>query len=234
MSPRDPGPAGGHEYEFPPAALFSTIAICPWRERSPRVDGSLGDWSEDEMMPPLGELSGAEQYAELSLAWNDRGLYLALEVPKRDRIVTNRQTPSSADSLELFIDTRAARTSHRATQFCYHLWILPIPPGERSGETVIWQEPIRRRMQPSPRPNFGSIRLASGIDDEGYVLELAFEPASLHGLDTSDDWEIAMAAVVHDIQRGRQYWGTSSDVPYERDPSTWGVVRPGPSAGQSE
>lgn len=214
-----------HEHEFPPAALFSTIALVPWREVSPRVDGSLGDWSEHELMPPLGELSGGAQYADLSLAWNERGLYLALMVPKPERVVTNRANLDAGDALELFIDTRGAQTSHRATQFCHHLQVLPIAPPGGGDDPVIFAQPLRRALQRSPEPHFGSIRLASALSDDGYALEIAFEPDSLHGLEPTAGGRLALAAVVHDIQRGRQYWGTSPDVPYERDPSTWGLIR---------
>jgi len=31
------------DWEFPPAALFTTVAVAPWRERSVRIDGSLGE-----------------------------------------------------------------------------------------------------------------------------------------------------------------------------------------------
>ena len=215
----------GHEHELPPAALFSTIAICPWREVSPRVDGNLSDWSEKELMPALGELSGGEQYADLSLAWNERGFYLALEVPKDQQVLTNRANPAAGDALELFIDTRGAQSSHRATQFCYHLWVLPVAPPGGGDAPVIFQQPIRRALRRSPDPDFRSIRMASSRSGEGYALELALEPESLHGLEPAGNGRLAIAAIVHDIARGRQYWGTSPDIPYERDPATWGLVR---------
>ncbi len=214
----------GTDYEFPPGALFSTIAICPWRERSPGVDGSLGDWTGDEAMPPLGELAGKEQFAAISMAWNDHGLYLAVEVPKEQQVVTNRQSPSSGDAMEIFIDTRASRESHRASQFCYHLTALPLPPGEKRGEPVIWQSPIRRARQRAPEADFDAVRIASGMYDESYCMEIAFEPEALHGYEPAAGARIGMALVIYDIHRGRQLWGTASDFPYERDPSTWGIV----------
>lgn len=212
------------DYEFPPAALFDAVVTCPWRERSVRVDGSLGDWSDDEVMPPLGEVAGGEQYARLLMAWNEHGLYVAVDVPKSEPVVTNRESPGTGDALELFIDTRGAQSSHRATQFCYRLCVLPAPPGSAEGGPVIWQRPIARAMHRSPAPDFDAIRVASGLRDDGYALELAFEPDSLHGYEPAAGLRISLAAVVHDIQRGRQYWGTAADFPYERDPSTWTLV----------
>ncbi|MFO8081927.1 MAG: hypothetical protein R6V07_16720 [Armatimonadota bacterium] len=214
------------DFEFPPAALFSTIVCCTWREQSPRVDGSLGDWSAEQLAPPLSELSGGEQFASLSLAWNERGLYLAVEVPKPERaqVVTNRESPGSGDAIELLIDTRGSRTSHRANQFCSHLIILPTPPGELREEPVIFQEPIRRALQRAPQIDLNAVRLASRIDEDGYCIEAAFEPDALHGYDPAAGLRIGMAVVIHDIHHGRQYWGTSPDVPWKRDPSTWGIV----------
>jgi len=216
------------DYEFPPAALFTTVAVAPWRERPVRVDGSLGEWSEHEVMPPLAELAGGEQFARLLLAWNRQGLYVAVDVPKSERIVTNRQNPAAGDAIELFIDTRGGRTGHRATQFCYHLIVLPVPPGSEEGGPIIWQRPLRRALQRSPAPDFDAIRVATGRHEDGYAIELAFAPDSLHGYEPAEGLRIGMVVVVHDIQRGRQVWGSSPDFPYERDPSTWGLVEHGP------
>ncbi len=221
----------GQDYEFPPAALFTTIAVCPWRRLSPRVDGKLGDWSDEQLMPRLGELAGGEQFARLSLAWNQHGLYVALDVTKGEPVVVNRQHPGTGDAVELFIDTRAAGTSHRATQFCYHLIILPTTPGAGHGGPMIWQRPIRRALQESPPPDFAAIRLASDLRDDGYAVELALPPDSLHGYEPAEGLRMGMAMVVHDIQRGAQFWGTCRDFPYQRDPSTWGLVEHGAASG---
>jgi len=214
------------DFEFPPAALFSTVTLCPWREKSPRIDGALGDWSDEQLMPPLGELAGEEQFASLWMAWNERGLYLALSVPKHERIVTNRESPSSGDAFELFIDTRGARTSHRASQFCYHLVVLPAPPGRADGDPVIIQRNIRRALQRSQPVEMASLRAASRFDTDGYAVELAFEPDALHGYEPRPGLRIGLAVAIHDIQLGRQLWGASPDAPYERDPSTWGILEP--------
>lgn len=218
----------GADYEFPPAALFQPVAVAPWRSRSPRVDGSLGEWDDDSLMPPLGELSGGEQYAALYAGWNHRGLYLGLDVPKQEPVVTNRENPGTGDALQLFIDTRGAQTSHRATQFCYHLIVLATSPGAGGGDPLIWQEPLRRALQRSPQADFDAIRLAADLRDDGYALELALPPDSLHGYEPAEGLRIGMAAVVTDIQRGTQYWGTAKDFPYARDPSTWALLEHGP------
>jgi hypothetical protein len=194
------------------------------------VDGSLADWSEEHVMPPLGELSGGAQFAEVSLAWNERGLYMAVDVPKQEQVVTNSESPGSGDAIELLIDTRGAGTSHRASQFCYHLIILPTPPGELVEDPVISQRPIRRALQRSPQIELGAVRLATRLGESGYSVEAALEPDALHGYEPAPGLRIAMAVVIHDIQRGRQYWGTSPDFPWERDPSVWGMVEHAPSA----
>jgi hypothetical protein len=162
------------------------------------------------------------------MAWNERGLYLAVDVPKTEQVVTNRQSPSSGDALEIFIDTRGSRTSHRASQFCYHLIALPVPPGETAGEPVIWQRPIRRARRRALGANLDAVRIASRQDDQSSATEVAFEPDALHGYEPEAGLRVGLVVVVHDIQRGRQLWGTSADFPYERDPSTWGIVEHGP------
>ncbi len=211
------------DYEFPPAALFKTISHCRRCEQTPRIDGHLGEWSSAFALPPLHELGGGRGYANLSMGWDERGLYVAAEVPRVEPVVVNRQNPAAGDALELFIDTRAGQTGHRATQFCYHLWALP-GGGAGRRNAVIWQTPIRRAMRRSAPLAAGDMRVSAQQDAESYGLEVALDADALLGLEARPGARIAVAIVMHDVHNGRQFWGTTRDFPYERDPSTWGMV----------
>ena len=211
-------------YEFPPIALFKPIARCRHRRRAPAINGKLGDWSEEYQLPPLDELSGEEGLARFYLGWNRRGLYLALEVPKEQPVVVNRQNPTAGDGLELFVDTRATQTSHRATQFCHHFVVLPAGGGRWRKQAMVWQVPIRRALQRAPLATAEHLKVASELRDDGYALELALGVGALHGYEPEVGARMGLALVLHDIQRGRRFWGTSEGFPYTRDPSTWALM----------
>ncbi len=210
--------------EFPPIALLKPIARCRYRPRRPTMDGKLGAWGNEYRLPALSELAGEADFAQYYLAWNGRGLYLALDVPKEAQVVVNRQNPSAGDALDLFIDTRATQTSHRATRFCHHFVVLPAGGGSDRSEAIVRQVPIRRALQRAPLADPEHMAVASKLRADGYSLELALRTEALHGYEPEEGGRIGLALVLHDIQRGRRFWGTAEDFPYARDPSTWSLI----------
>jgi len=211
-------------YEFSPLALLKPIVRCLYRARKPTIDGSLRDWREEHRLPPLGELAGEPDFAQYYLAWNGGGLYLALEVPKQARVVVNRRNPAAADALEIFLDTRATQTSHRATQFCYHFVVLPAGGGSDRTQAEVRQVPIRRALQRARLADPGDLEVASELRQDGYSLELALRSEALHGYEPEPGARMALAFILHDIQRGRRFWGTAPEFPHARDPSTWSLI----------
>ncbi|HUS80109.1 MAG TPA: sugar-binding protein [Armatimonadota bacterium] len=216
--------ADGPSYEFPPVALFQTIALCRQLGRARRLDGRLSDWSDGYLLAPLGELVGGEQYARLLMGWDERGLYVAARVHKAEPVVVNRQNPPSGDAIELFVDTRASGTSHRATQFCYHFFALPGGGGADRREALIWQTPIRRALRRAPQVESRYLTVAAQQGEDGYGIEIALAAEGLPGFEPRVGARLSVGIIVHDIQRGHQYWGVSPDFPYAHDPSTWGLV----------
>ncbi len=148
-------------WEFPPATLFRTISHCPQLDKSPRIDGRLGEWPEECDLPPVHELAGGGDFARLLMGWHEDGLYLAAEIPKAKPVVVNRTNPVAADALEIFIDTRAAQTGRRATQFCYHFRALPVGGGPDRTSAIIQQTPIRRALRRSPDAPKSAMRISS-------------------------------------------------------------------------
>jgi len=211
-------------HEFPPVALFKPIALCRYRRRAPVINGNLGDWSEGFLLPPLEELAGGEGLADVYLGWNGRGLYLALDVPKEAEVVVNRQNPPAGDALEVFVDTHATQTSHRATQFCHHFVLLPAGGGPARKQALVWQRPIRRALQRAPMADPQHVAVASELRGDGYVVELSLRAQALRGYEPEAGARMGLALVLHDIQRGRLFWGTCEDFPYARDPSTWSLI----------
>ncbi len=103
-------------WEFPPATLFRTISRCPHLAKSPRIDGRLGEWSDECELPPVHELAGGADFARLLMGWRDDGLYFAAEIPRTKPVVVNRTNPAGGDALASGIGPRAARTGPRGTQ----------------------------------------------------------------------------------------------------------------------
>ena len=211
-------------YEFPPAVLFPTIVRVGQVDRTPRVDGSLGEWSDEHRLPPLHELADGHGFGRLWMTWNDGGVYLALHVPTERPVVVNRQHPASGDCLELFIDTRAGQTGHRATQFCYHFWALPTGGGPGRAEPIIWQTGLPNALRRAAPVNADDLRIAAREDGDGWTMEIGLPAESLLGLEPRAGARLGLAMVIRNPEHGLHYWGTARELPHMRDPSTWSLV----------
>src|SRR5262249_16259016 len=129
-------------------------------------------------------LDKAATFGELRLAWNEKGLGIAVEVKgKKCPPECPRQTPETGDGLRVFFDTRNTQNIHRASRYCQQFWLFPAGEGARGIDPWAVQVPILRAREEAPRANIAEIGLAATVSKTGYLLE-AWLPASvLNGYD---------------------------------------------------
>src|SRR5262245_13977323 len=88
-------------------------------------DDNLVDLPEAARLQNFAELDGLKNFADVRIAWNEFGLAVQAEVKgKEQAAVGDADRPRSCDGLSLWIDTRDARASHRASRFCHHFLFL--------------------------------------------------------------------------------------------------------------
>ena len=109
---------------LPQRAFFDFAFHCPQRAEPPKIDGNLKDWDDDALVPDLMAVDGHQPFASAYMAWDDSGLYFAIEVKNKTTYKLNPRTPTEGDCLELFIDTRDVK-EHRANRFCHRFYFLP-------------------------------------------------------------------------------------------------------------
>ncbi|NKB68478.1 MAG: hypothetical protein GKR89_15555 [Candidatus Latescibacteria bacterium] len=210
--------------ELPARAFFNyRVPLAP-RPKNLRLDGRLSEWDEGTLLPDLGALEGSPGFAQVHLAWDPQGLYLALDVANKTSVAAHRQRPQSADALLIWIDTRDVRDVHRATRFCHHFIALPRGGGSGRQSATAWQQPIRRAREEAPLGDGKKIRVASNIHPTGYSLELALPAAVLNGYDPDECARLGFTYLVCDHEHGWQTWATPGAHPYQFDPSTWATV----------
>jgi hypothetical protein len=183
------------------------------------------DLPETCRIDDLSEMDDGSRFAEVRLAWNENGLALQLTVRgKEGKPEADVSRPASSDGLTLWLDTRDARTSHRAGRFCHQFHLLPTGGGEDGDEAVVVQTPIHRAQQDAPLAPPGSIPIRARATAAGYRLE-AFLPASaLNGFDPDQNRRLGIAYLVRDQELGSQSLGPSVDFPLGEDPSLWSVL----------
>jgi hypothetical protein len=169
--------------------------------------------------------SGRRNFAEISLAWNEFGLGFQAEVKGKDQEpVGDAAKPRGSDSVSLWVDTRDARTSHRASRYCHHFYFLPTGGGPDGDEPALGQMKIHRALQDAPLCNPSEVPFRSTRIRRGYVIE-AFLPAGvLHGFDPEQNLKLGFFYWVHDNELGDQTLSVGSEFPYIEDPSLWSVL----------
>ena len=82
----------------PKRRYFNFAFPCRYRSRAPKIDGSLRDWQKRFLVPDLMTIEEREAYADISMAWNENGIYFALNLKgKVNPLTVNPAEPPKAD-----------------------------------------------------------------------------------------------------------------------------------------
>jgi hypothetical protein len=185
----------------------------------------LVELPESARLHNFAELDGRENFADVRLAWNEFGLGVQAEVKgKENPPVADRDRLRSSDGLTLWIDTRDARTSHRASRYCHQFHFLPAGGGPDREEPVFAQAKINRALQDAPLCSAGDVPFRAMPVRGGYRLEAFLPAAVLTGFDPDQHPRLGVYYAIHDHELGDQYLGVNGDFPFTDDPSLWGVL----------
>jgi hypothetical protein len=212
--------------DFPSRLIFKPVVDCP-RIEGITMDGDLRDWQAIAPLPPLCTLDGMEPFAEMKIAYNDSGIYVATFTERERAVAVSRQRPHSADSLQVWLDTRGGLSGHRATRFCHHFILLPKGGGRGRDDPVGRQMEIRRASDQPTLARPEDITIAIHQDETSYSLEALLPAAILNGFTPELGQTIGFTYLITDLVRGRQTYACGDEFPYSYDPSTWGRLRLG-------
>ena len=185
----------------------------------------LIDLPDSAVIANFAQLDEQRNFADVRLAWNAFGLAVQAQVMgKNQPAVGDIDRPKSSDGFSLWIDTRDARTSHRASRFCHQFHFLPSGGGAEKDEPAMVQTKIHRALQDAPIANPGDVPFRVLSSKGGYRLE-AFLPATvLTGYDPEQHPRLGFYYVVRDQELGDQFLSVNGDFPYADDPSLWSVL----------
>jgi hypothetical protein len=206
--------------------LFRLAVPCRFVGTVPTLEGDeLVDLPESCRLDNFAALDERRNFADVRLGWNEGGIALQVEVSgKGDPPAGDAARPGSSDGFTLWLDTRDARSGHRASRFCHQFHFLPTGGGPEKDEPVVVQTRIHRAQQDAPLAPDGAIPFRGKITRAGYRLE-AFLPASvLTGLDPEQNPRLGVAYLVRDRELGEQMLGAGTDFPLGEDPSLWSVL----------
>src|SRR5438445_6340104 len=211
---------------LPHRFLFRITYPCRYVKAMPRKRGdSLLDLPEACRLDNLAGLDQARNFADVRLAWNELGIGLQVEVAAKEQLPQGDATrPRGSDGVTLWIDTRDARASHRATRYCHQFHLLPTGGGPDNDEPVLVQSKINRALQDAPLCPSGVVPFRHEFVKGGYLVEAFFPAAVLTGYDPEQSPRLGFYYAVRDAELGEQVLSVGPEFPYWEDPSLWGVL----------
>jgi hypothetical protein len=210
---------------IPHRFLFRLTLPCRFVADMPLDGDELLDLPESCRLPNFADLDSRENFADVRLAWNETGLAVQCEVQGRDQEPTGDvNRPRQSDGLSLWIDTRDARTSHRASRYCHQFHFLPRGGGAEREEPVFVQGKINRAMADAPTVTESDVPFRCRRRPTGYRIEAFLPATALHGFDPEQNPRLGIAYVVRDSELGEQSLGVGIDFPVGEDPTLWSVL----------
>jgi hypothetical protein len=201
---------------------------CPYVKGMPDDSDDadhLLDLPADARLNNFADLDGLANFADVRLAWNDFGLGVQFTVTgKEQEPAGDADRPRSADGLTLWIDTRDARTSHRASRFCHQFHLLAAGGGPDKDEPTAAQSKINRATQDAPIADLADVLIRRQPAKGGYRLEAFLPAAALTGFDPEQHPRLGVYYAVHDQELGDQYLAVNAEFPFADDPSLWAVL----------
>jgi hypothetical protein len=206
--------------------LFRVAYPCLHIKNMPREeDDRLLDLPESCRVDNFAAMDEQRNIADVRLAWNDQGIGFQVEVRgKEQQPQGDVARPRGSDGVTLWLDTRDARTSHRASRYCHQFHFLPTGGGPDRDEPVFVQTKINRALHDAPLSSADAVPSRSSITKSGYIVEAFLTAAVLHGFDPSQNPRLGFYYAVRDAELGEQVLSVGSDFPYWEDPSLWAVL----------
>ncbi len=190
-----------------------------------KKEDRLLDLSADYRVDNFAAIDGLTNFAEVSLAWNEFGIGLQVEVRGKQQLVMgNSERPRGSDGVTLWLDTRDARTNHRASRYCHQFHLLAAGAGPERDEPAVVQTKINRALEDAPPASPNAVLLKVHSRKSGYLLEAFIPAAALNGYDPDEHRRLGFFYAVRDDELGEQLLSVSPEFPFWEDPSLWSVL----------
>lgn len=220
---------------IPNRFLFDLEFPLNYRAKLPPLDGKLTGWTDAELLPNLGAIDDAPDFADVWVCWNESGLCIACRVDGKHRPL--RCDPKAfwtGDNLRLCTDMRDARNNKRATRFCQQFYFLPTGGGASGRDPVAGANRFKRAIEHAPAFSPQNLRIASTVTRTGYTLEALIPADCLSGFDPAEHPRIGFYYILEDSELGQQFLTVGDDLYWYVDPSIWATAVLRPAAGVGE
>ena len=208
----------------PPRFLFRwSFPVRPW-EGQPAARGRLLSLGDDYRLAWPTEFDNEPNFAEVRLGWNPEGLALSVHVQGKQLGLRNMaNAPAESDGVQIWIDTRATQTVHRATRFCHYFCLLPAvgKTAKSAGKPQAIGLPIARAREDAVAADATDVKVWSEVRSDGYDLEAWIPASALTGFDPRSNPRVGGYLLIRDQELGDQSLTVDRAFPFDADPSLW-------------
>ncbi len=210
---------------LPPRFLLRVAHPCLFEAKMPMKGDRVVDLPAAARIDNFAKLDGVINFADLRLAWNELGLGVLCSVlQKEQEPAGDADRPRSSDGLTLWLDTRDARASHRASRTCHQFHFLPSGGGSDHSEPWFGQSKINRAQVDAPLCKAADVPFRCMRLKGGYRLEAFLPAAILAGYDPEQYPRLGFYYAVRDAEHGEEFLSVNADFPYWDDPSLWSTL----------
>jgi hypothetical protein len=173
------------------------------------------------LLPDTSSFLGEEHFADVSMAWNEEGIDVQIEVNKKFEEAFYPKY-DEGDAIELFFDTRDLKEAGFPTRFCHHFLILP-----QEVQGIQAMELTRFRNEDShPLCDSTAIQVKTEMSSRKYIVHLYFPAEILHGYDPRAFDKLGFTYSIHRPKRESQHFAVSSRfVQVSQHPSLWATLK---------
>jgi hypothetical protein len=205
--------------------LFRVTVPCVYVRDLPLKGEDLLDLPETCRVDSYAGMDDLRDSADVRMAWNEEGLALQVDVRGKEKPpVGDTARPRHSDGVTLWLDTRDARTSHRASQYCHQFHFLAAGGGPDKDLPALTQSKINRAMRDAVFAPGGSIAFRCVVRGSSYRIEAFLPAVALHGWDAEQNPRLGYFYAVHDQELGTQTSAAGMDLPYAEDPTLWSTL----------
>jgi hypothetical protein len=211
---------------IPHRFLVRVTYPCRYIKGIPTEDADrLLDLPEECRIDNFAAMDDQRNFADVRLAWNEFGLAVQVEVRgKQQSPQGSAARPRASDGFTIWLDTRDARTSHRASRYCHQFYLLPTGGGPDGDDPVFGQAKINRALQDAPLCNASDVAFRCERTKHGYIAETFLPAALLNGFDPEQNRRLGFYYSVRDAELGEQDLSVGADFPFWEDPTLWSTL----------
>lgn len=201
---------------FAPVSLFS-VTVDAKRKLAAHKDVLNSAYE----LPNMGPLCGEDTFATVYLAWDNAGLWGAVQVEEPCERVSFPDV-TLGDSIEIFVDTRDSKSSGFIHRFCHHFFFLPEPvEGHQAGEITRFRTEDAHELCDAKE-----LKVSSKLQKSSYTLQWMIPAHCLHGYDPEQFDRLGFTYRINRHGAASQHFAVvASDFQLEQQPSLWASVR---------